>query len=427
MKSKKQERDSASLARQYSFQSDSTFESISESETSTAPSSLQTIVRAPYANPTQPYTGILEYNSSPESSSSAHMNDNDLERGKPGKIPDLVSSPGTTETEGEFTFANNLRKVSEQILTAGRKRTSMSGSRPGSIAVSSGSPRDVQSRVLGPSSIGQSSSSSSDSRPGSQLSLAPPPPPLPSSLSGSRPESRVGQPVSRIPVLSSPLPGKESRPGFYPGPPNTVGLPPVSSKQQHQLTIDLSVMNLNYAKYVNPSPCAPKLNHVSSQSELYPDSGLLSTISQAALSDDESPPTTHVSNPPKFNTASLSIQNKVVVEQPNYENIDPPLHNGRIRPTQNVLSKTDKSRHERAPATRASRVVSPLEPGMAQGQFRPAAVQANVFSIPEDPGDYLAMNVKKGSMFPSKGLIPLACSSPADIPTFKSNKSNISK
>ena len=421
MKSKKQERVSASLARQYSFQSDSTFESISESETSTAPSSLQTIVRAPYANPAQPYTGILEYNSSPESSSSAHMNDNDLERGKPGKIPDLISSPGTTETDGEFTFANNLRKVSEQILIAGRKRTSISGSRPGSIAVSSGSPRDAQSRVLGPSSIGQSSSSSSDSRPGSQLSLAPPPPPLPPSLSGSRPESRVGQPVSRIPVLSSPLPGKESRPGFYPGPPNTVGLPAVSSKQQHQLTIDLSVMNLNYTKYVNPSPSAPKLNHVSSQSELYPDSGLLSTISQAALSDDESPPTTHVSNPPKFNTASLSIQNKVVVEQPNYENIDPSLQNGRIRPIQNVLSKTDKLRHERAPATRAGRVVSPLQPGMAQGQFRPAALQANVFSIPEDPGDYLAMNAKKGSM----GLIPLACSSPADLPTFQSNKSNI--
>ena len=38
-----------SLERKASFLSDGTFDSISESETSTAPSSLQTIVRAPYS------------------------------------------------------------------------------------------------------------------------------------------------------------------------------------------------------------------------------------------------------------------------------------------------------------------------------------------------------------------------------------------
>ena len=37
------------LERKASFLSDGTFDSISESETSTAPSSLQTIVRAPYS------------------------------------------------------------------------------------------------------------------------------------------------------------------------------------------------------------------------------------------------------------------------------------------------------------------------------------------------------------------------------------------
>ena len=48
------------LERKSSFLSDGTFESISESETSTAPSSLQTIVRAPYANSSNPqYSGRI--------------------------------------------------------------------------------------------------------------------------------------------------------------------------------------------------------------------------------------------------------------------------------------------------------------------------------------------------------------------------------
>ena len=54
---RKQQKLSASLERKSSFQSDGTFESISESETSTAPSSLQTIIRAPYTNSVNHFKG----------------------------------------------------------------------------------------------------------------------------------------------------------------------------------------------------------------------------------------------------------------------------------------------------------------------------------------------------------------------------------
>ena len=54
-----------SLERKASFLSDGTFDSISESETSTAPSSLQTIVRAPYVNSISQYARLsdTEYDS----------------------------------------------------------------------------------------------------------------------------------------------------------------------------------------------------------------------------------------------------------------------------------------------------------------------------------------------------------------------------
>ena len=44
-------------------------------------------------------------------------------------------------------------------------------------------------------------------------------------------------------------------------------------------------------------------------------------LSQAAISDDESPPATHKPHPPKFNTAILSKPSPTSSELPNYENV----------------------------------------------------------------------------------------------------------
>merc|ERR1719336_1908570 len=89
----------------------------------------------------------------------------------------------------------------------------------------------------------------------------------------------------------------------------------------------------------------PKLNQT--PTNIPESNGLLSTISQAAISDDESPPATHKPNPPKFNTAVLSKPspplNSVL---PNYENV---------------------------------------AQQMTQGQFRAAAAQAKVATIPDEP------------------------------------------
>ena len=76
------------LERKSSFLSDGTFESISESETSTAPSSLQTIIRAPY---------VLAKEEAKETADPAQ----------------LLSS------------ATALRKVSEQLLNTSRTRGSV--------------------------------------------------------------------------------------------------------------------------------------------------------------------------------------------------------------------------------------------------------------------------------------------------------------
>ena len=277
-----------SLERKSSFLSDGTLESISESETSTAPSSLQTIIRAPY---------VLNPPSQPES--------------------ELLSS------------ANNLRKVSEQILNTSRTRNSLAGlSRPGSVALS---PR--------PSS--QQSNSSTPS-------------------------------------------GREHRPNSFAGPPNTVGLPVASPAPNNQSN--------NTDRDRDSTPSGPKFSSkLPKLSVNYPESnGLLSTISQAALSDDESPPATHKPNSHKFNTAILSKPSPPGGRDrentlPNYENVE---------------------KQEPSP--------SPLM--MTQGQFRAAASQAKVATIPaEESNTYINMGLRKHV---SQASTPLATSSPSGIPRY---------
>ena len=175
---------------------------------------------------------------------------------------------------------------------------------------------------------------------------------------------------------------------------------------------------------------------------MYPESsgGLLSTISQAALSDDESPPATHVPSPPKFNTASLArTTSKIPSIQPNYENVDTGKQN--LQPKKMNPPKESKIGIPRleSPIGSLNPALRPSTAGqlvMTQGQFRAAASQAKVSTIPEDPGAYMPMGVRKGVMvdtnkgaissplgtrarsFPSSSSAPLATSSPSHIPTY---------
>ena len=227
---------SVSLERQSSFLSDGTFESISESETSTALSSLQTIVRAPYANSLSEYAGLSEYDSPPESPTPPHVHQHDA-AALTNTANNKVQNGQTGEKSG-LSSANNLRKVSEQLLTNGRTRSSLSGpsltrpsanlSRPSSVALASPFTNGI-SRIPGLSSIGQlSSGSSSGSRPSSQLShIYPSPSPRPNSQQGYN-ESRAQTP-SHIPQLPSSVPGRENRSNSCAGPANTVGLPTPNS------------------------------------------------------------------------------------------------------------------------------------------------------------------------------------------------------
>ena len=424
---KRKEKQAPGLERKSSFLSDATFESISESETSTAPSSLQTIVRAPYvtSNSAQ-YSGISEYYSSSESSSSLL----ESKEVKDNMVPNFdmfeTSSQATTDSELVFSSASKLRKVSEQLLNVSRSRTSVSGtnniiapltgstvassnssdSRPGSIAAAplpaAGSPRVQKGNGIGllanlmgtnqagPASIAQSSSSgSSDSRPASR-----------SSIPVSRPSSCQLGPMlkqsSKLPVSNSDV-GNIS----YISPANTVGLPQINNNY-HNNTSSKQQLNQSSSKSFN-SPTnsiadsssssasvfaskIPRLNMFSSPtgSENYPETGgLLSTISQAALSDDESPPATHVPSQPKFNTASLARnsnnQTKIQNFQPNYENLESAKQ--LPYPTISGQDKQKSGMARRADTGVLSSVVSKsnVSGGMTQGQYRAAASQVTQF------------------------------------------------
>jgi hypothetical protein len=470
------------LERKASFLSDATFESISESETSTAPSSLQTIVRGPTAAALRgQYAGMIsEYEEEDEeeeegtatesSPASSPLNQLPMRRPVPPLL-ETVHSVQSTDNEGtSLSFANNLRKVSEQLLAnGGRTRSSFSGpsapaSRPGSVALGTAaaalavSPRE-QHRMMsgsggGPASIGQSSSSGSEnSRPGSQQSFVHP-------AAGSRPASQIGgggqfHIVAGSNSRPSSVPG---RPGSYAGPPNTVGLPPApppsfpllpaspvdggssvaSPGSSGSGTIPLTPQFRHHSNIISPPPVSSalypgggrtKLPRLSPGSYL-PDAssgggGLLSTISQAALSDDESPPTSHMANPlPKFNTAALArpssttarlASNGVAELQPNYENVEtpklsnrpppPPLH--QTTPSQDSDSAAavvrDQQGHAsvtpvlpigqlRPTAISRPRIASPATVGpsaeLTQGRYRAAAAQAKLTTIPgpEDIG-----------------------------------------
>ena len=284
-----------SLERKSSFLSDGTLESISESETSTAPSSLQTIIRAPY---------VLS---------------------QPGQ-------PASSESE-MLTSANNLRKVSEQLLNTSRTRSSVSGpSRPGSVALTA--------------------------RPGSQ-------------------QSNSSTPTVRTAGIPNSHTGRELRPNSFAGPPNTVGLPvasPASNNPSSNSDRDTPHSNSG-PKF---SSKLPKLSTNYAESN-----GLLSTISQAAISDDESPPATHKPNSHKFNTAVLSKPSPPGRDRettlPNYENVE-------------------------------------KQQMMTQGQYRAAAAQAKVATIPgEESSAYISMGLRRSVITETT---PLATSSPSGIPRY---------
>ena len=193
------------LERKSSFLSDATFESISESETSTAPSSLQTIIRAPYviqhAGPYHPSAAPVNGHGNNHTNGHQKMTDSESEM---------------------LTSANNLRKVSEQLLNTSRTRNSIS--RPGSVALSS-TPQMNYSRH-----------------------------PM-----AARSAQVVNNRTSQIP---------SNRPHSYAaGPQNTVGLPSVSNTP-----------TTSTPKY------SSQQQQQSPSSELYPESnGLLSTISQVII------------------------------------------------------------------------------------------------------------------------------------------------
>ena len=294
-----------SLERKSSFLSDGTLESISESETSTAPSSLQTIIRAPY---------VLS---------------------QPGQ-------PASSESE-MLTSANNLRKVSEQLLNTSRTRSSVSGpSRPGSVALTA--------------------------RPGSQ-------------------QSNSSTPTVRTAGIPNSHTGRELRPNSFAGPPNTVGLPvasPASNNPSSNSDRDTPHSNSG-PKF---SSKLPKLSTNYAESN-----GLLSTISQAAISDDESPPATHKPNSHKFNTAVLS---KPSPQGPQGREREAPLPN---------YENVEKQQM------------------MTQGQYRAAAAQAKVATIPgEESSAYMSMGVRRHISEATHSSIstPLATSSPSGIPRYSS-------
>ncbi len=448
-------------------------------------------MRAPYASSLTQYAGISEYEETSSESPSPptqQMADKgplsvlphlqrpspsvhqEMMTGGPGRIPKAAAA--TAENDVTQMFANNLRKVSEQLLanSSGRTRTSVSGpggSRPSSVAlgVAAVSPRDQQlglphgNRLVsagigggggGPASIGQSSSSGSDSRPGSQQSLVNP--------TSSRPASQLSAAptASRLP---STIPGRDVRPGSYAGPPNTVGLPAVplpsaADPLSGVLSPPGSVPTTPQIRHHSvpgqgryPSSKLPRLSpsSVSGYPEPEGGGGLLSTISQAALSDDESPPASHVSNSlPKFNTASLARPPATAripqLQQPNYENVEAPLK-AKLRPPSNAsptLSPPQPADHlgpvssvprpERpAGIVGASpvlfgiasrpRIASPVTaaPELAQGRYRAAAAQAKVSTIPEDHPAAAYLPMMRKSSLPRALAPPLATSSPGGL------------
>lgn len=425
-------------------------------------------MRAPYAN-TQ-YSGISEYYSSSSESSTSPVDSKEVShsiKDKDEVINSLynfeTSSQATTDSELIFSSASKLRKVSEQLLSANsRTRSSVSGpapplmantngsnglsSRPGSIAtLNNGKQGNVGG---GPGSIGQSSSSGSDSRPSSRLSL-------PVSVAGNTRPNSVTKMKPPALIHSTPINESYNQSGSYISPANTVGLPQISHQHNNNInnmkqqyhnnnqsfnsssnnslsTLKDSVLNTSGATTPVYNSKIPRLNMYGNPGGVdgkYPaeSGGLLSTISQAALSDDESPPTTHMTSQPKFNTASLARSTPAATTprmqnfQPNYENLESAKQQQKYTNSNNYQQNSEKiksgiPRKIDLSPTLPSPVVPATSGGMTQGQYRAAASQATVATIPEDPGAYLPMASRKGS------LIPLATSSPSGVNTASSHQ-----
>jgi Leucine-rich repeat (LRR) protein len=268
--------DFQNLERKSSFMSDATLESISAgSETSTAPSSLQTIVsRAPINN----------------------NNNNNNTNGNNGS--NHGTEGGNSETDSVYNHANNLRKVSEQMLFgagSARSRASFTGiPRPNSTK-----PSPLISNVAG-----------SEMRP--------------SSYAG--PHNTVGLPVLSPAIRMNTTLPTSSATSTLERPPTSGLRPPSSTQLSSKLrrpSLDSSLMSLQPAGgpplKKSPPPAVPLLLNLRPKNN-----GLLTTIEQAALSDEE--PGSPVQVTPQQQQRPSSVQGgssriPTPNSQPNYENV----------------------------------------------------------------------------------------------------------
>ena len=215
-----------------------------------------------------------------------------------------------------------------------------------------------------------STSSSASSRPSSQMSgkMFPSSTPVAGSNTTTRKSS---SPTTNGGNLQTQVAGSEMRPGSYAAPPNTIGLPSVpsplpsssstsSSKSQNskiqQPGSGIPKLNLSHngkkspiQQRVQQAPPPPLKLRQETMSNVTTNNGLLSTIEQAAHSDEEptSPPalppclptgtmfpsTTKetMSTPPRTSRSSapsrvpLASRETTASPQPNYENISTPV------------------------------------------------------------------------------------------------------
>ena len=257
------------LERKSSFMSDS-----AGSETSTAPSSLQTIIKGPTAASTMATIAKSSF-----------------------------SEASNSETESMYNHANNLRKVSEQMLLG-----------------NSGSARSR-------------SSFSSKHETGSGIPL-PRAKQLPSPMINNSSSSNTIKNIA----------GSEMRPSSYAGPQNTIGLPvmsPAAASNVLNTTLPTATSTLERPSGIRPPSQIPsKLRKASfdtaattppikkspppvpkiSSSSRPKNNGLLSTIEQAAMSDEETSMPSTPMRPPSVQGGGSRIPTPNM-NQPNYENV----------------------------------------------------------------------------------------------------------